>query len=582
MMGQDSVNIFKTFPTATLGEKSSKGPRCQETKGVEGASARQKTPTKTCKDPSRVVNTAKGGEDRYNYEESMETIANVNLDVLKQGAEIEDMTLKKKRKQYVLKKRGAVNDAFKKGERQAEGEKQSPVGMESKFEGELGTDVESSKAAETCKLAAEIGLAAETEKAVVETEKVAAETGLTIEEIQIAETLVKAKADTPKATQKAKGVEIKEGGLEKKRKEKKLVLQKLRMQADLEKENEIQSAKDREIALELDKKINEDYQKSLKSAAAAKKVTKQTSRQRLPLKTRQRQPSKTYLANQERRKMINFLKGSIGVPEGMFTGMSFGKLEELYQKEMAKLKGDFIQRVEVEKKLKERHDLNIQQPFPDCEEGTPIKEKTEAKQEETLAQQIGAIKRKKSIATKPKARRLRIQEIEKEIESEKAEPSAEPEQNPEQSNQQPNEQFHLYMTLTDEDPVQADPISMKAPEIIFWDILKDNRKEYFRFKRMGDQFEVYATWGKVIKSCSRADLEEMYKVGTKLYETVLQGTEMSLLKIAMKYLCMMFEPEKVKYRIKDLHHEYGFKKIDHWMLFENCGVYMITIDKSYH
>ncbi|KAI3678336.1 hypothetical protein L6452_37623 [Arctium lappa] len=138
------------------------------------------------------------------------------------------------------------------------------------------------------------------------------------------------------------------------------------------------------------------------------------------------------------------------------------------------------------------------------------------------------------------------------------------------------------MTLTDEDPMQADPISMKAPEIIFWDILKDNRKEYFRFKRMGDQFEVYATWGKVIRSCSRADLEEMYKVGTKLYETVLQGTEMSLLKIAMEYLCMMFEPEKVKYRIKDLHHDYGFKKIDHWMLFENCGVYMITIDKSYH
>ncbi|KAI3758257.1 hypothetical protein L6452_05813 [Arctium lappa] len=74
----------------------------------------------------------------------------------------------------------------------------------------------------------------------------------------------------------------------------------------------------------------------------------------------------------------------------------------------------------------------------------------------------------------------------------------------------------------------------------------------------------------------------MYNVGIKLYEPVLQGTEMSLTKIAMEYLCMMFEPERVKYRIKDLHHEYGFKKIDHWILFENCGVYIITIDKSYH
>ncbi|KAI3707154.1 hypothetical protein L6452_25419 [Arctium lappa] len=303
-VGQDSVNIPKTFPTTTLDEQSSKGPRCQETKGVEGASARQKTPTKTSKDPSRVVNTPKGGEDRYNYEELMETIANVNLDVLKQGAEIEEMKLvilsqqvqisklkkmvlrlvkKEKRKQFVLKKRSINHDASKKGETtEAETEKQSSVGMESKFEGESGTEEEGNKAAETCKLAAEIGLAAEkgqtteTEKAAVETEKVAAETGLTIEEIQIAKTLVKAKADTPKATQKAKGVEIQEGGLAKKRKEasiaeikgkgKEKVVESAKaskkqsqialdeelarkMQADLEKEEEIQSAKDREIAL---------------------------------------------------------------------------------------------------------------------------------------------------------------------------------------------------------------------------------------------------------------------------------------------------------------------------------------------
>ncbi|KAI3677814.1 hypothetical protein L6452_37084 [Arctium lappa] len=113
--GQDSVNIPKTFPTATLGEQSSKGPR--------------------------VVNTPKGGEDRYNYVELMETIANVNMDVLKQGAEIEEMKLvilsqqvqitklkkmvlrlvqKKKRTQFVLKKRSFPHDASKKEEIQAE------------------------------------------------------------------------------------------------------------------------------------------------------------------------------------------------------------------------------------------------------------------------------------------------------------------------------------------------------------------------------------------------------------------------------------------------------------------------------
>ncbi|KAI3758536.1 hypothetical protein L6452_06101 [Arctium lappa] len=365
-----SVNIpqipfVKTKSPITKTYIKKKVPGAKKPRGVEGVSARQKTPTKTSKDPSRVVNTPKGGEDRYNYVELMKTIANVNLDVIKQGVEIEEMKLvilsqqmqisnlkkmvlrlvqKKKRKQFVLQKRSIPHDASKKGDSQAEFEKQSPVRMESHFEGEIGAEVETTKEVENTSAAVttpEVVTA-------VETDKVAAETGMSAEEIAIAETLVKAKNDTPKATQKAKGV--------------------------------------------LSTKLNEEFQRSLKTAAAAKKITKKASRQRLTLKIRQRQPSKTFLANQERRKMINFLKG-----------------------------------VEVERKMKERHDLNIQQPFPDSEEGTPIKEKTEAKQEETLAQQIGAIKRKKSIATKPKAKRSRIEEVEKDIESARADPSAEPE-----------------------------------------------------------------------------------------------------------------------------------------------------------
>ncbi|KAI3718298.1 hypothetical protein L6452_19162 [Arctium lappa] len=209
--GQDGVNISKTFPMATLGEQSSKGPICQETKGVEGASARQKTSTtKRSKDPSRVVNTPKGGEDRYNYQELMDTIGNINLDVIKRGSDIEEMKLvilsqqvqitklkkmvmklvqKNKRKQYVLKKSG---DAFNKAEKQDEGEKHSPIGMEDQFKGELNKETENSKAAET-------EPAAVTEKE-VETEKTATETSLSREEMEIAETLVKANNDTPKAT----------------------------------------------------------------------------------------------------------------------------------------------------------------------------------------------------------------------------------------------------------------------------------------------------------------------------------------------------------------------------------------------
>ncbi|KAI3685687.1 hypothetical protein L6452_34943 [Arctium lappa] len=337
--GQDSVDIFKTFPTATLGEQSSKGPRCQETKGVEGACARQKTSTKRSKDPSTVVNTPKGGEDRYNYEDMMETIANVNLDVLKQGAEIKEMKLvilsqqvqitklkkmvlrlvqKKKRTQFVLKKSSIPRDASKKGESQAEVDKQSPVRMKVKFEGETSVEKEREIGAKSVKEVVTTPTAVtakevETTPAAVTTP--AAETKLSREEIQIAKTLVKAKLDTPKATPKAKGVVIKEVETEKKRKEfsvaeiKKKGKEKMiesekpskkqnqvevdeemakKLQEKLEKEEEIQSAKEREIALEMAAKLNEEYQRSLKTVVAAKRVTKKASRQRLTLKTRQR------------------------------------------------------------------------------------------------------------------------------------------------------------------------------------------------------------------------------------------------------------------------------------------------------
>ncbi|KAI3728689.1 hypothetical protein L6452_17330 [Arctium lappa] len=225
------------------------------------------------------------------------------------------------------------------------------------------------------------------------------------------------------------------------------------LQAELAKEEEIQSAKDRELALDMAKKLNEEYQKSLKDAAAAKIITKKASRQRLTLKQRQRQPSKTFLANQERMKMINFLKGALRVPEGMFTNMAYGRIEELYSKEMAKLQGDSTQREEAERRMKERHDLNIQQPFPESEETTPSKEKAKEKKEEPVAVDVKSVKRVKTLASKKQSKKPRVEEAEKEAEPSVASQSA-------HQSSQSNVQFELYMTVTDSEPVKANPISV--------------------------------------------------------------------------------------------------------------------------
>ncbi|KAI3702729.1 hypothetical protein L6452_28481 [Arctium lappa] len=203
--------------------------------GVDSASARQKTSTTNrSNDPSKEGNTSGEGEDKYNYYELMETMGNINMDVLKQGKDIEELKLivlsqqvqiaklkkmvsrlvqKKRRKQYVLKKRSNAKDASNKGEKESEKEKErsSEKGDEVEGEKEDGIEAETEFSQEAEKVnAAEAKEAVETEEAV---------TGLSVEELEIAEKLVKAKNDTPKA----KGVVINEGGAKKTEKKDKAV-----------------------------------------------------------------------------------------------------------------------------------------------------------------------------------------------------------------------------------------------------------------------------------------------------------------------------------------------------------------------
>ncbi|KAI3685489.1 hypothetical protein L6452_34736 [Arctium lappa] len=369
---------------------------------------------------------------------------------------------KKRRRQFVLKKRANVKDASNKGEKEAQTEKESTAERAFEVEGEeefaeTVETVNAAKAAETVNTAK----AAVTEAAV---------TGLSVEELEIAETLVKAKNDTPKATQKGKAKMVEsEQPLKKNQVELDEAVAK-QLQVEMEKEELLQSEKDRELELNMARKLNEEYQKSMKTAAQAKKVQVK----RMPLKKQKRQPSKTFLANQERRKMINFLKGAIGFKGEMFNNMAYTQIEELYQKEMAKLQGDSAQREEAERRMKERYDLNIQKPFP--EETTPSKDKTEEMKEEHEGVGVEATsgKRVKTIAAKKQNKRPRVEET-AEITEPSVTSTTESVKNPEQSNKQYD--LDLYMTTTADEPVSDDPISMKALEVIFWDILEDQTKK---------------------------------------------------------------------------------------------------------
>ncbi|KAI3728791.1 hypothetical protein L6452_17434 [Arctium lappa] len=467
---EESGNINKTSPMATMNEQSFKGPWCQETTGVDSASARQKTSTnKRSHGPSIGGNTPGEGEDRYDYDELMETMGNINQDVIKQGKEIEEMKLvilsqqvqiaklkkmvislvqRKKRKQFQLRRRKSENDAPKKGEINME---------EATREGELDGekfDVEGEQEAETER---------DQEQRLVESDEALAR----------------------------------------------------KMQEDIEKEEKVQVEKDREMAKALAAELNEAYQLSLATEIAQKKAA---TMKKSVVKTvvKKRQPSKTFLGTQERNKMIIFLKGAVGVRKEMFSKMSFEKIKELYDSEMRKLQGNETARVEMEKRMKESNDSDFQKPFPDEQETPP-------KKEATLGESLRTLKRTKMMARRKSIKKPRIVEGE-------AEKVAEEEGAPESSKQKEpsnTDDVNLYMVVMDKvpEPISAEPVGIKPPEVIHSDTLTVDGKEYIRLKRKDEKYEVFNTWAKIVRTCSRSDLEEMFEIGMKLYADLLKAPE---------------------------------------------------------
>ncbi|KAI3719824.1 hypothetical protein L6452_20729 [Arctium lappa] len=65
----------------------------------------------------------------------------------------------------------------------------------------------------------------------------------------------------------------------------------------------------------------------------------------------------------------------------------------------------------------------------------------------------------------------------------------------------------------------------------------------------------------------------MFDIGMKLYADQLKAPEISITKLVMEYLCMMFKPEEVEHVIRNV-----FKTVNNWTLYETSGVYALTMD----
>ncbi|GKB56140.1 hypothetical protein Tco_0912326 [Tanacetum coccineum] len=104
------------------------------------------------------------------------------------------------------------------------------------------------------------------------------------------------------------------------------------------------------------------------------------------------------------------------------------------------------------------------------------------------------------------------------------------------------ERLSLMELIPDEEEVAIDvvPLAIKSPSIVGWKIHKEGKKSYYQIIRADGKSQMYRIFSHMLKSFSREDLEDLYKLVKAKYESTRPVEDLDLL--LWGYLKTMFEP----------------------------------------
>ncbi|GKA45062.1 hypothetical protein Tco_0737858 [Tanacetum coccineum] len=79
----------------------------------------------------------------------------------------------------------------------------------------------------------------------------------------------------------------------------------------------------------------------------------------------------------------------------------------------------------------------------------------------------------------------------------------------------------LMEVIPDEKGVAIDvvPLAIKSPKIVGWKIHKEGNKSYYQIIRADGKSQMYKIFSQMLKSFSREDLEDLYKLLKAKYES---------------------------------------------------------------
>ncbi|GKA62431.1 hypothetical protein Tco_0761950 [Tanacetum coccineum] len=135
----------------------------------------------------------------------------------------------------------------------------------------------------------------------------------------------------------------------------------------------------------------------------------------------------------------------------------------------------------------------------------------------------------------------------------------------------------LIKVIPDEKEVAIDvvPLPTKPPTIVDWKIHKEGKKSYYQIIRADGKSQMYRVFSQMLKSFSREDLEDLYKLVKAKYGSTRPVEDLDL--ILYGDLKTMFEPhvEDQVWKNQD-----DYKVLD-WKLYDSCGVHSLRMQHVY-
>ncbi|GJX34899.1 hypothetical protein Tco_0246456 [Tanacetum coccineum] len=122
-------------------------------------------------------------------------------------------------------------------------------------------------------------------------------------------------------------------------------------------------------------------------------------------------------------------------------------------------------------------------------------------------------------------------------------------------------------------PINPVPVAMKTPSIATYKIIKQGEKGVYQIVREDGTDIVYINFGAMMKSISRDDLTELYRIVMNRYG--MNGPEDELERVFWNYLKNMFEEPL---STDPIWSEVGQQKIISWRYYESCRVHCLNLE----